>query len=79
MSTEVLYLAYKGDTAITWGAACESFGKFCHKTIASVAFNFVAAFCYVLISLVSSYKLFSKFDAPASATNPTNANEVAKF
>ncbi|XP_062029093.1 CASP-like protein 2A1 [Rosa rugosa] len=63
--TEVLYLAYKGDSTITWSPACGSYGGFCHKATTSVVITFLVVACFVLISLISSYKLFSKFDAPA--------------
>ncbi|GAU44100.1 hypothetical protein TSUD_123870 [Trifolium subterraneum] len=62
---EVEYLAENGDRATLWNSACGSFGKFCHKITASVAITFVALVCYVLLSIISSYKLFSKFDVPA--------------
>lgn len=77
VSTEVLYLAYNGDLAITWTAACESFGRFCHKGTASVAITFLVVVCYALLSLISSYKLFSKYEAPVST--PTKGIEVATF
>ncbi|RDX61297.1 hypothetical protein CR513_60481, partial [Mucuna pruriens] len=76
-STEVLYLAVNGDAATTWSSACGSFGRFCHKATASIAITFVALLCYVLLSLISSYKLFTNFDAPAS--RPTAAIDVAAF
>lgn len=69
VSTEVLYLAYKGDVAITWSRACGSFGGFCHKATASVAITLAAAACYMVLSLVSSYRLFSRFDAPVACTS----------
>ncbi|KAM5573832.1 CASP-like protein 2A1 [Rosa sericea] len=65
VSTEVLYLAYKGDSTITWSPACGSYGGFCHKATTSVVITFLVVACFALISLISSYKLFSKFDAPA--------------
>ncbi|KAK7276167.1 hypothetical protein RIF29_17302 [Crotalaria pallida] len=71
VSAEVLYLAEKGDPSTTWSSACGSFGQFCHKVTASIAITFVAVVCYVVLSLISSYKLFSKYDAPLS--NPTKA------
>ncbi|KAH7514453.1 hypothetical protein FEM48_Zijuj11G0091200 [Ziziphus jujuba var. spinosa] len=78
VSTEVLYLAYKGDVAITWTAACETFGRFCHKGTASVAITFLVVACYAMLSLISSYKLFSKYEAPLSK-QPTKGIEVATF
>ncbi|CBI27492.3 unnamed protein product, partial [Vitis vinifera] len=64
VSTEVVYLAYKGDEAVTWSDACSSFGGFCQKTTASISITFVTVLCYAVLSLISSYKLFSKYDAP---------------
>ncbi|KAK1582459.1 hypothetical protein Q3G72_015226 [Acer saccharum] len=66
VATQVLYLADKGDTTITWSSACDSFGGFCHKATASVVITFIAVLCYALISIISSYKLFTKYDAPLS-------------
>ncbi|BAT88147.1 CASP-like protein 2A2 [Vigna umbellata] len=78
VSTEVLYLAENGNTATTWSSACGSFGRFCNKVTASITITFVAVLCYVLLSLISSYKLFTKYDAPA-ACRPTSPIEVAAF
>ncbi|KAI9186840.1 hypothetical protein LWI28_021487 [Acer negundo] len=66
VATQVLYLADKGDKTITWSSACVSFGGFCHKATASVAITFIAVLCYALISIISSYQLFTKYDAPLS-------------
>ncbi|KAG2259583.1 hypothetical protein Bca4012_055725 [Brassica carinata] len=78
VSTEVLYLAYKGDDAITWSDACSSFGSFCHRATASVIITFVVVCFYVLLSLISSYKLFTRFDPPAIVDSNKNV-EVAVF
>jgi len=78
VSTEILYLAENGNTTTAWSSACGSFGRFCNKVTASIAITFVAVLCYVLISLISSYKLFTKYDAPAACT-PTASIEVAAF
>lgn len=69
VSTEVVYLAYKGDAAITWSGACGSLGKFCHKATASLATTFAIVICYAVLSLISSYRLFSRYDAPIGYTN----------
>ncbi|XP_057550382.1 CASP-like protein 2A1 [Amaranthus tricolor] len=79
VSTEVMYLAYKGDQAITWSAACDSFGGFCHKATASVALTFAVILCYASLSLVSSYRLFSRFDPPASPASTVNTSQMAAF
>lgn len=79
-STEVLFLAYKGDAAITWSTACGSFGGFCRKATTSVAITFVTVICYAALSLLSSYKLFSKYDAPVEYyNNGAAAVEIAAF
>ncbi|KAL0328379.1 UNVERIFIED_CONTAM: CASP-like protein 2A1 [Sesamum calycinum] len=44
ISTEVVYLAYKGDTSITWSRTCGSFGGFCRKATTSIAITFVVTF-----------------------------------
>ncbi|KZV29725.1 hypothetical protein F511_05819 [Dorcoceras hygrometricum] len=67
--TEVVYLAYKGDVSITWSETCSSFGGFCRKATASVAITFIVTLCYAGLSLISSYRLFSKFEAPVACTN----------
>ncbi|EOY13726.1 CASP-like protein isoform 1 [Theobroma cacao] len=66
VSTEVLYLTNKGDAAVTWSAACGTFASFCHKATTSVIITFVVVACYVVLSLISSYRLFSKYDAPVN-------------
>ncbi|KAL9236511.1 hypothetical protein vseg_011176 [Gypsophila vaccaria] len=77
VSTEVVYLAYKGDEAITWSEACGSFGGFCHKATASVSITFVVIICYAALSLISSYRLFSRFDPPTVHSN--KASEMSAF
>lgn len=77
VSTEVLYLERRGDLAITWSAVCGSFGGFCNKATASVVITFVAVACYAVLSLISSYKLFSKYDAPIACMSKNI--EVAAF
>lgn len=69
ISTEVVYLAYKGDASITWSQTCGSFGGFCRKATASIVITFVVTLCYAVLSLISSYRLFSKYDAPVACDN----------
>lgn len=78
VSTEIVYLAYKGDKAVTWSAACDSFGIFCHKATTSVAITFTVVACYAGLSLISSYRLFSRFDPPATQSDNKGA-EMAAF
>ncbi|ESQ35083.1 hypothetical protein EUTSA_v10008792mg [Eutrema salsugineum] len=78
VSTEVLYLAYKGDDSITWSDACSSFGSFCHRATAAVVITFVVVCFYVVLSLISSYKLFTRFDPPTIVDSTKNV-ETAVF
>ncbi|XP_019154010.1 PREDICTED: CASP-like protein 2A1 [Ipomoea nil] len=78
VATEVVYLAYKGDSAAMWSESCGSFGGFCHKAAASVAITFTVSLCYIGISLISSYRLFSKYDAPVGFYN-NKGIEISAF
>ncbi|KAK4364014.1 hypothetical protein RND71_015372 [Anisodus tanguticus] len=78
-STEVVYLAYKGDTSVTWSETCGSFGGFCRKATASVSITFIVSLCYVGISLLSAYRLFSKYDAPVEHYNNKRGIEIANY
>ncbi|XP_073060966.1 CASP-like protein 2A1 [Primulina eburnea] len=68
VSAEVVYLAYKGDVDLTWSEACDTYDGFCRKATASVAITFSATLCYVGVSLISSYRLFTKYEAPLAYT-----------
>ncbi|KAL6543356.1 hypothetical protein OROHE_010876 [Orobanche hederae] len=77
ISTEVVYLAYKGDASITWSQTCDSFGGFCRKATTSIVITLIATLCFAGLSLISSYRLFSKYDAPVA--NTRKGIEVATF
>lgn len=79
ISTEVVYLAYKGNSATTWSETCGSFSGFCRKATASIAITFVVTLCYAGLSLISSYRLFSKYDAPIACTTTKPIVEVSTF
>ncbi|CAL5189946.1 unnamed protein product [Lathyrus oleraceus] len=76
--SEVLYLTEKGLPTAAWSSVCGSFDSFCHKIKASLAITFVAVICYILLSLISSYRLFSKYDSPSSQVNNSN-KDIAAF
>lgn len=63
--TEVLYLAYKGDEQITWSELCPYYGRFCNRVEASLVLSFLALLCFILLSLISAYRVFSKYDPPS--------------
>ncbi|GAB4838643.1 hypothetical protein Ancab_028188 [Ancistrocladus abbreviatus] len=73
VTSEVVYLAYKGDIAVTWSKACDSFGGFCSKALDSLILTFVVVACYAGLSLISSYRLFSMFDPPIAIDNPSDS------
>ncbi|KAI3905180.1 hypothetical protein MKX01_017426 [Papaver californicum] len=73
VSAEVVYLANKGDVAVTWSEACGSFGGFCKKATASTGITFSVVGFYVILSLISSYRLFSKYDAPTISSNTASS------
>ncbi|XP_022877694.1 CASP-like protein 2A1 [Olea europaea var. sylvestris] len=77
ISAEVVYLAYKGDAAITWSQACGSFGGFCRRATAAIAITFIVTLCYAGLTLISSYRLFSKYDPPVAHNN--RGVEIATF
>ncbi|KAL5214853.1 hypothetical protein ABZP36_004005 [Zizania latifolia] len=77
-SAELLYLAYNGDKEVTWSEACGVFGSFCRQARTSVAITFGSVASYILLSLISSYRLFSSYDSP----QPSHGNkgvEIAAF
>ncbi|XP_076916020.1 CASP-like protein 2A1 [Bidens hawaiensis] len=69
VATEVAFLTYKGDVAVTWSEACGSYGHFCKQATASITITFLVVICYILLSLISAYRLFSKYDAPVGYLN----------
>ncbi|KAJ3674861.1 hypothetical protein LUZ60_005477 [Juncus effusus] len=62
--TEILYLSEKGDREVSWSEVCSYFGFFCNKTKISLALHVIALLCFIILSLISAFKLFSKFEAP---------------
>jgi uncharacterized protein (TIGR01569 family) len=75
VSSEILCLAYNGDANVTWSRQCTVFDKFCSKATTSVGITFAAVACYVLLSLISSYRLFSSYEAPI----PFLSNKAAEI
>ncbi|RZC69165.1 hypothetical protein C5167_032254 [Papaver somniferum] len=73
VSAEVVYLANKGDVAVTWSEACGSYGGFCKKATVSTGITFSVVGFYVILSLISSYRLFSKYDAPSISSTAASS------
>ncbi|KAG1358884.1 CASP-like protein 2A1 [Cocos nucifera] len=78
VSAELTYLAYHGDEAVTWSKECSVFDSFCRRATASIGITFGAVACYVVLSLLSSYRLFSTYEAPLPFV-ANNGLEIAAF
>ncbi|XP_047076670.1 CASP-like protein 2D1 [Lolium rigidum] len=65
-AAEVVYLAREGDREVSWGEVCSYFGRFCGRATVSVALQAGALLCFVVLSLVSAFRVFSRFDAPGA-------------
>ncbi|KAJ8504447.1 hypothetical protein OPV22_005333 [Ensete ventricosum] len=78
MSAEIMYLAYKGDVKVTWSKECSVYGSFCKRATTSVGITFASVACYVLLSLVSSYRLFSAYETPIPFIS-SKGLEIASF
>ncbi|XP_064963554.1 CASP-like protein 2A1 [Musa acuminata AAA Group] len=78
MSAELMYLAHYGDVKVTWSKECNVFGSFCKRATTSVGITFASVACYVLLSLVSSYRLFSAYETPIPFIS-SKGLEIASF
>jgi len=78
VSAEIIYLAYNGDTHVTWSKECGVFNGFCKKATTSVGITFAAVVCYAMLSLISSYRLFSAYEAPVPFLS-SKGMEIAAF
>ncbi|XP_058094828.1 CASP-like protein 2D1 [Magnolia sinica] len=61
---EILYLGYKGDRKVSWSEACSSYGRFCSKAKVSLILHAVVFICFLILAVISAYRLFTKFEAP---------------
>ncbi|KAM7277794.1 hypothetical protein ACFE04_004928 [Oxalis oulophora] len=61
---EILYLAYNGDQTVTWSESCSSYGKFCSKMKMALALHAMTLCCFILLAVISAYRVFSLFQPP---------------
>ncbi|XP_042520951.1 CASP-like protein 2D1 isoform X1 [Macadamia integrifolia] len=61
---ELLYLVYNGDKDVSWSEACSSFGSFCNRVKMALVLHAIALLCFLGLSLISAYRVFSKFGPP---------------
>ncbi|KAI3875447.1 hypothetical protein MKW92_023017, partial [Papaver armeniacum] len=62
---EILYLAYNGDKEVSWSEACSSYGRFCSRVKVALILHVFTFFCFLILSVISAFKVFSKFDPPS--------------
>ncbi|CAL5059421.1 unnamed protein product [Urochloa decumbens] len=83
-AAEVLQLARRGDRDVSWGEVCSYFGSFCGKATVSLALHAAALACFVALSLVSAFRVFSRCGHPHSgaaadcSSEPKHAQEQRK-
>jgi uncharacterized protein (TIGR01569 family) len=84
-AAEVLQLARHGDRDVSWGEVCSYFGRFCGRATVSLALHAAALACFVALSLVSAYRVFSRCHPPGvvsaadgSEPEPKHAQEQGK-
>ncbi|XP_043690722.1 CASP-like protein 2D1 isoform X2 [Telopea speciosissima] len=73
---EILYLAYNGDKNVSWSEGCSSFGRFCNRVKVALVLHAIALFCFFALSLISAYRVFSKFDPPYVLSKEVERNEL---
>jgi uncharacterized protein (TIGR01569 family) len=61
---EIMDLAYQGNEQVSWSRVCVSYGKFCNDARASVLITMAVLVCFMVLSLLSAHRLFSKYEAP---------------
>lgn len=73
-AAEILYLAYNGDQEVTWSEACSTFGRFCNRLKIALALQVIALCCFLILAVISAYRLFSRYSPPSSTTTTTTNN-----
>ncbi|KAL8243397.1 hypothetical protein R6Q59_009655 [Mikania micrantha] len=69
---EILYLAYNGNQKVTWSEACSSYGRFCGRLNLILVIHFIAMLCFFVLSLISAFRVFSRFEPPLSSKEVEN-------
>lgn len=77
-AAEVLQLARRGDRDVSWGEVCSYFSRFCGKATVSVALHAAALACFVALSLVSAFRVFSKCHPPGGVSSHANYSDEPK-
>ncbi|XP_024976953.1 CASP-like protein 2D1 [Cynara cardunculus var. scolymus] len=72
---EIVYLAYNGNPKVTWSEACSSYGRFCGKLNLILVLHFIALLCFLVLSLISAFRVFTRFEPPLA---PSKEQEVER-
>lgn len=72
-AAELLQLARHGDRDVSWGEVCSYFGRFCGKATVSLALHAAALACFVALSLLSAFRVFSRCHAAADGSDDSEA------
>ncbi|WOL08523.1 CASP-like protein 2A1 [Canna indica] len=78
VSSEIVYLAYNGNESVTWSKECGVFDSFCRRATTSVEITFGSVACFMVLSLISSYRLFSSYESPIPFLSSKDL-EIAAF
>ncbi|XP_062017868.1 CASP-like protein 2D1 [Rosa rugosa] len=62
---EMVFLAYKGDRAVSWSEACASYGKFCSRMKLALVLHSLALCSFLVLAVISAYRVFSMYEAPS--------------
>ncbi|KVH99146.1 hypothetical protein Ccrd_022623 [Cynara cardunculus var. scolymus] len=72
---QIVYLAYNGNPKVTWSEACSSYGRFCGKLNLILVLHFIALLCFLVLSLISAFRVFTRFEPPLA---PSKEQEVER-
>ncbi|XP_068655483.1 CASP-like protein 2D1 [Aristolochia californica] len=69
---ELLFLFQRGDRDVSWSEACSTYRKYCGRVKVSLILHGMAFACFLVLSCISAYRVFSKFEAPYVSTKEGN-------
>uniref|UniRef100_A0A0D9VDV0 CASP-like protein n=1 Tax=Leersia perrieri TaxID=77586 RepID=A0A0D9VDV0_9ORYZ len=75
-AAEVVYLAREGNREVSWSEVCSYFGRFCNTATLSVALHAGALLCFMALSLISAFRVFSKFHPPPSPSSSESKQQA---
>ncbi|KAK2666052.1 hypothetical protein Ddye_004626 [Dipteronia dyeriana] len=55
----IAYVSKYGEHKVGWMAACDNAPKFCNRILISNVLSFLAFFCFMTLTIMSSKKLMS--------------------